>query len=328
MNSNPKELGFRMGAEWENHEAVWLAWPYDTITFGSLNEKEEKINTERLGIVENIFREIIKALTDSEEVRLLKRDDVDYADVWTRDYLPTFVKNKENKNVAIKWIYNAYGEKFAGLLKDNDVWAFVNKKLNIETVETGVVLESGAIESNGSGVLITTEECMSSRNLSREESELIFLKYLGISKVIWLKKGLVNDHTDGHIDELARFVSPSKILCAFENDEKEENYERLVENFNILENAVDQNGNKFEIVKLPMPHMKYSNGKKAPASYTNFYISNKVVLAPTFKDSNDDKALQIIQSCFPERKVIPIDCSELIYGGGALHCITQQVPLN
>ncbi len=326
MNSNPKELGFRMPAEWENHEAVWLAWPYDTITFGSLNEKDEKINTERLGIVENIFREIIKALAGSEEVRLLKKDDVDYADVWTRDYLPTFVKNKENKNVAIKWIYNAYGEKFAGLLKDDDVWSFVNKKLNIETVETGVVLESGAIESNGSGVLITTEECMSSRNLSREESELIFLKYLGISKVIWLKKGLVNDHTDGHIDELARFVSPSKILCAFEDDEKEENYERLVENFNILENAVDQNGNKFEIVKLPMPHMKYSNGKKAPASYTNFYISNKVVLAPTFKDSNDDKALQIIQSCFPERKVIPIDCSELIYGGGALHCITQQEP--
>jgi agmatine deiminase len=129
------------------------------------------------------------------------------------------------------------------------------------------------------------------------------------------------------VDELARFVSPSKILCAFESDEKEENYEILVENFKALENAVDQNGNKFEIIKLPMPHMKYGNGKKAPVSYTNFYISNRVVLAPTFNDPNDAKAIEIIQSCFPEHKVIPIDCSELIYGGGALHCITQQIPI-
>lgn len=305
----------RMPAEWEPHSAVWLAWPYDTITFGSLNEKDEKLNPERLKIVENVFRQIIEALEDSEKVNLITKDVADYADVWTRDYMPTFVKNEEGKLAAVKWIYNAYGEKFEQLLKDNNVWNEVNKKLHIETIETGIILESGAIETNGDGVLITTEECILKRNLTKEQAEEAFAKYLGIKKVIWLKNGLVNDHTDGHVDELARFVAPNKILCAYE-----EGYESLEENFKIL------TATNFEIIKLPMPHMTYSNGMKTPASYTNFYIGNKVVLAPTFNDLNDTKALAIIQSCFPGRKVVPIDCSELIYGGGALHCITQQVP--
>lgn len=320
MNQTPK-LNFRMPAEWEPHSAVWLAWPYDQITFGSLNEKEDKINPNRLKIVENTFRQIIEALKDSEEIKLLKRDHVDYADVWTRDYMPTFVKNSENKVIAIKWIYNAYGEKFEGLLKDNDVWEKLNEEIKIDTIKTGIILESGAIEVNGAGVLITTEECMTKRGLTKEVAEKAFAEYLGISKVIWLKNGLMNDHTDGHVDELARFVGENKVVCAYEENEQDENYKTLDENYKILTSA------NLEVVKLPMPHMNYSNGTKTPASYTNFYISNNVVLVPAFNDPNDTKAFNIIQSCFPNRKTIAIDCSELIYGGGVLHCVTQQMPV-
>jgi len=176
---------------------------------------------------------------------------------------------------------------------------------------------------------LTTEQCLLKRNpnLSKEEIEKIFAENIGINKVIWLKAGLVNDHTDGHIDEIARFVAPNKIVCAYEDNGEEENFKILDDNYQALKNATDVSGKSFEVIKLPMPHMVYDNGVKAPASYANFYIGNKVVLASIFNDPNDAKALEIIQSCFPDRKVIGIDCSEIIYGGGAIHCITQQEPI-
>jgi agmatine deiminase len=153
-----------------------------------------------------------------------------------------------------------------------------------------------------------------------------------VSNIIWLNKGLLNDHTDGHIDEVARFVSSSKILCSYEEDTADENYERLDENFKILEKAVDQDRNQFEIIKIPLPHMYYEdtekhNGKKASVSYVNFYTGNKTVLVSLFDDENDEKAMSIIKSCFPERNVVGINCCDLIYGGGAIHCITQQEPI-
>ena len=327
---------YRFPAEWEPHSAVWLAWSYDKITFGTLNQKDNKMDEGRLARVEKEFMKIIDALKESEQVNLIVRDkaehsdilknvrmfETDYADVWTRDYIPTFAKSANGKLVAVKWNYNAYGEKFAGLIKDNHVWGKINTELNINTVEPKIVLESGAIETNGNGVLLTTLQCLIKRNphLSKEDYEKVFAKFLGITKVIWLKGGLVNDHTDGHIDDIAKFVAPNKILCAYEDNTEDENYEILKNNFETLERE------NFELIKLPMPHMNYDDGKKAPASYANFYIGNSVVLVPTYNDPNDEKALKIIQSCFPNRKVIGINCKDLIYGGGAIHCMTQQQP--
>ncbi len=331
----------RIPGEWEEHKVVRLAWPYDETTFGTLNEKDEILNPLRLGKVENIYLQIFQALEGSEKINLFVRNgssdlriskeinliEVDYADVWTRDYMPTFVKDENNKVKAVKWIYNAYGEKFEGLIKDNEVWG----KLvgSIETIETELILEGGAIESNGEGVILTTEECLLKRNpnLSKTEIEKLLGKYVGAKKVLWLSAGLINDHTDGHIDEIARFVSSNKILCAYEDNEQDENYEILKKNYEDLCSFTDANGKPFEIIKLPMPHMIYNNGEKTPASYTNFYIGNKVVLVSVFGDPNDDKAVEIIQGCFPDRKVAPINCRELIYGGGAIHCITAQQPL-
>ncbi len=337
----PKNSGFIMPAEWEPHEAVWLAWPYDKISFGSLNQKNNQFNPERLPKIETQFKKIIDALASSETVNLIVRDvknhseiknarlfEADYADVWTRDYIPAFVKTNKGKLAAVKWNYDAYGEQFADLMKDNNVWTTINQQLKIDTFEPKIILESGAIESNGNGTLLTTEQCLLKRNqnLTKTDYENIFADHLGISRVIWLNQGLANDHTHGHVDEIARFVAPNKIVCAYEDNPADKNYPILKENFEILQQATDLDGKPFEVIKLPMPHLDYDDGNKAPVSYANFYIGNSVTLASIFKDPNDEKALKILQDCFPDRKVVPIDCSDIIYGGGAIHCMTQQQP--
>src|SRR3989344_2060336 len=303
----------RMPAEWEPHESVWLAWPYDKISFGSLNELDNKFNPERLGKIEKLFTEVIGELAKSERVELiicdlsspppsipphkgegsnLRLHQADYADVWTRDYMPIFAKSDYGELTAVKWGYNAYGEKFAALVKDNEVFKRLNTHLNTSTVEPGIILEPGAIETNGQGTLITTEQCLLKRNpnMSKADYEKIFAEHLGIPKVIWLKEGIVGDHTDGHIDEVARFVGPNKILCAYEDDPSDANYQILKANYETLAKEI-------EAIKLPMPHMTYSNGEKAPVSYANFYIGNNTVLVSLFNDENDEKAMSIIRSC-------------------------------
>lgn len=331
-----------MPPEWEKHSATWLAWPNDRDFFG-----------DRFNNVENTYVEIIRALHKSEPVKLVVlnqaseervRDilksggidmsqitfyQADYVDVWMRDYGPTFIKNG-SKSEWVKWNYDGYGGTFPELFKDDKVFISLKDSIPFEMRGAEFAMEGGAIDVNGKGTLITTKECLiENRNLgkSKEETESVLKKYLGVNNIIWLNKGLTNDHTDGHIDEVARFVSPSKILIASESNPNDENYDRLIENYNILENSVDQDGNKFEIVKLPMPHMSYDDGSKAPVSYANFYVANKIVIVSIFQDENDQKAIDIIKSCFKDKEIITIDCRDLIYGGGAIHCITQQEPI-
>ena len=354
-----------MPAEWEPHSAIWLAWPYDETTFPGRVDKAEKV-----------FVQMIQALYETETVELIVLDDsmqqrvskllelngidiskvnfhaTDFADVWARDYGPTFITNsRTNEQAWIKWQYNAYGKSedpyFGLVMKDNEVFFNLRKEIDKRMFEAGVVMEGGAIEVNGKGALLTTEQCLLNKNrnpnLDKTQTEKYLQDNLGVSKIIWLKEGLVNDHTDGHIDEIARFVSPNKIVCAYEDNVNDENFKILDANYQVLKNATDQDGKPFEVIKLPMPHMNYEAGhslhstgpqdpststtaEKASVSYTNFYIGNEVVLATTYNDPNDAKALEIIQSCFPERKVVGIDCSDIVYGGGAIHCMTQQQP--
>jgi len=334
---------YLMPAEWEPHSAVWLAWPYDEDTFPGRVEKAEAV-----------FARMIDALHPSERVELLVLDEkmkahasetiaetgadlssinfhtTDYADVWLRDTGPTFVKDKAGKTVITKWIFNSWGNKFPELLKDGVIPDRISEWKRLLVVRPEIVIEGGAIEVNGRGVCLTTEQCLlnGNRNPGKTKTDLekYLREYLGIKKTVWLKEGLANDHTDGHIDELARFVTPDKIVCAYEEDEEHENYRILKANYEALSEATDINGKPFEIIKLPMPHMHYEDGTKAPVSYTNFYIGNTVVLAATFNDQNDGEALKIIEDCFPGRRVVGIDCSDIIYGGGAVHCMTQQQP--
>jgi agmatine deiminase len=338
-----KKPSYRMPAEWEPHSAIWLAWPYDEITFPDRVEKAEAA-----------FVKIIGAIHKSEAAELLVLDEkmkerargmlaasgidmtrinfhlADYADVWLRDTGPIFVKDGSGRTVITKWVFNSWGNKFPELLKDAAIPRMIGEWKDIDVEEPQIIIEGGAIDVDGEGMCLTTEQCLlnGNRNPGRSKAEIekYMADYLGVRKTVWLKEGLVNDHTDGHIDELARFVAPDRIVCAFEDDPDDENFGILRDNYKTLTEATDLGDRPFDIVKLPMPHVRYDDGRKAPVSYTNFYIGNTVVLAPTFNDENDKMALGILRDCFPGREVAGVDCSDIIYGGGAVHCMTQQQP--
>ena len=338
-----RELGYIMPAEWEKHDAIWLAWPYDPTTFPNRVEK-----------VEETYVQIIKEIHTGEQVNLFVKDEqtkdkatalfkaadidvtkvnfyvFDYADVWFRDYGPIFVQNKSHELAMLHWNFNSWGEKYETLLKDRQIPEIINCKMALQYFKPGIVLEGGSIDVNGKGTLLTTEQCLLNENrnpnLDKKQIEEFLSDYLGVNHFIWLKKGILGDDTDGHIDDLARFVNPTTIVCAYQEDKNDADYDVLDENYQILSQSVDQDGKKFKIVKLPMPHVVSDEGYQLPASYTNFYIGNQKVLVPVFDHKNDEKALAILQELFPTRKVVGIKCVDLVYGFGTIHCISQQQP--
>jgi len=346
--NTPRELGYTMPAEWERHDAVWIAWPHDPITF-----------PDRVEEVEETYLEIIGALHQSEDINLfvtnvdmqkkvtellgkgcidskrIKFHIWDYADVWFRDYGPIFLHNRSKQQLSmVGWIFDAWGKKYPELMKDTLIPRVINQKMQLTYFNPGIVLEGGSIDVNGEGTLLTTEQCLLNRNrnpqLSRTEIEQYLMDYLGVSHIIWLKEGIVGDDTDGHIDDIARFVNPTTILCAYEENEEDPNHSILREDYEILLEARDQHGNELSIIKMPMPPkiVRYVRGenKRLPASYLNFYIGNKVVLVPIFGHENDGRALNIMEKVFPNRRVIGINCLDLLYGLGTVHCATQQQP--
>jgi agmatine deiminase len=344
----PTQQGFLMPAEWEPHEATWLAWPEDRVTFPNRIERVRKR-----------YIEIISSLTSGEVVQLAVRNTEtrsrvrallkaarvdssrvrfhvwDYADVWFRDYGPAFVVNRAAKKVAIvQWRFNAWGGKYPPLLKDANIPYFISERLGIPLFMPGIILEGGAVEGNGRGTVLTTESCLLNRNrnpeMSKERMERYLADFLGAKRTIWLKRGLAGDDTDGHIDNLARFVDAGTVVCAFEDDASDENYAVLRENYEALGCARDQDGQALRVVKLPMPPPLRDTvrGEKTrlAASYTNFYIGNSVVLVPAFNHPNDERAREILREFFPGRAVAGIDCTDIVYGAGTLHCISQQQP--
>jgi len=349
LSETPRSLGFSMPAEWESHDSTWLAWPHDPVTF-----------PDRVDKVENVYLQMISALSKNENVNLFvtnlkmkervtelcKKKGIDlqkinffvydYVDVWFRDYGPIFVLNKEKKQIAfVHWIFNAWGRKYSDLIRDTQVPSVISSRLQLNNFRPGIVLEGGSVDVNGKGTILTTEQCLLNKNrnphLPRTELEKFLMNYFGASHIVWLKGGISGDDTDGHIDNLARFTDPETVLCAFEGDESDENYLALKENYEILLQSTDQDGKKLKVIKVPMPPHILSTVRdektKLPASYLNFYVANKVVLVPTYKHKNDRVALKIIQKQFPGRKAVGIDCTDLIYGMGAIHCVMQQQPL-
>ncbi len=332
-----------MPAEWEKHDAIWLSWPYDPTTF-----------PDRVDRVESTYVEIVKEIHESEDVNLFVTDETtkekvmdlfkqvsidlskvhfhifNYADVWFRDYGPIFVKNPHHELAMIHWNFNSWGEKYETLLKDKEIPNVINQKMALRCFKPDIVLEGGSIDVNGKGTLLTTEQCLLNTNrnpnLDKPKIERFLSDYLGVKHFIWLKRGILGDDTDGHIDDLARFVNPTTIVCAYQEDPNDQDYDALKENYEILNKSVDQDGNKLTIVKLPMPKVLSDFDEPLPASYTNFYIGNTKVLVPVFDHKNDGKALSILQKLFPTRKVVGIKCNDLVYGFGTLHCISQQQP--
>jgi agmatine deiminase len=332
-----------MPAEWEKHDAIWLAWPYDPTTFPDRVERVEAVYVQ---IVKEIHDEelvnlfVINETTKNKVSKLFREAGVDlnrvnfyvndYADVWFRDYGPIFVRNQDHELAMIHWDFNSWGEKYETLLRDKQIPTVINKRMRLKCFKPGIVLEGGSIDVNGKGTLLTTEQCLLNRNrnphLVKEDIEKILADYLGVSTFVWLKSGILGDDTDGHIDDIARFVNPTTIVCAYQENTNDVDYDTLKENYEILCHSYDQDNKKFKIFKLPMPRVVSDEDERLPASYTNFYIGNKKVLLPVFDHPNDSRALSILQELFPDRKVVGIRCVDLVYGFGTIHCISQQQP--
>lgn len=346
-HNTPAALGFRMPAEWHPHTSTWLTWPKDPETW-----------PDRVSQVEEIYIEMISALTPHETVNLLVDDEetektvrsrctpaathgirfhhLPTVDSWIRDYGPNFLIDGSGDGAFNDWTFNAWGNKYEELKKDDVVPVRLEKVLGLRRFEPGIVMEGGSIEVNGTGCVLTTEQCLLNPNrnphLSRSDIEQYLKDFLGVTKVLWLGEGIVGDDTDGHIDDIARFVAPNVITCAVEDDPADANYELLQDNLARLKSMTDTTGRPFEIVTLPMPGIVGGTSTstrdldRLPASYANFYIANNVVLAPVFGHANDTRAVETLQTIFPGRQVVPINCEPLVWGMGTIHCVTQQQP--
>jgi agmatine deiminase len=239
-------------------------------------------------------------------------------------------KEGKSEKIILNWEYNAWGEKYTSYHEDNAVPERIASMQQLPLVSPGMVLEGGSIDVNGKGLLLTSEACLLNPNrnpaLSREQIEQELRRYLGIEKVLWLGDGIVGDDTDGHVDDMARFVNETTVVIAVEDDPDDVNYEALQENYRRLKTYTDLNGNPLTVVTLPMPSPLSYDGFRLPASYANFYIANTVVLVPTYNCPQDQQAIDILQKFFPGRRVVGIDCTDLVWGLGAIHCITHEEP--
>ena len=335
----PYELGYRMPAEWEPHAATWLSWPHKLASWPGKFEP-----------IPLLYQQLVRTLAAFEPVNIaasgaalaqaeslvgdvanVTLHDIRTDDAWMRDHGPTFLVGPPGSEpVLIDWEYNAWGGKYPPFENDNAVPAAIATQLRRRRYAPGIILEGGAIDSNGQGTILTTEECLLNPNrnpqLSKSDMERYLHDYLGAEHVLWLGRGIVGDDTDGHIDELARFVGPRTVIAALENDPADENYEPLQENFQRLKRMTDQDGRSLEVIPLPMPKPLFYEDARLPASYANFYIANGVVIAPQFNDPSDRDVLDILQRAFPSRKIIGLPATDLAWGLGAFHCITQQQP--
>ncbi len=344
--TTPFQLGYRMPAEWEPHEATWLAWPHNEETWpGKVRE------------IEKVYLQMIEALTPSEKVYLLVNDEkekervlnwsagrpmvlpnlifylIPTVDAWIRDYGPNFIwrDSQGGKEVAwVHWRFNAWGAKYESLMLDDKVGKAMAAQLGLPVFPSELILEGGSIDTNGLGTCLTTEQCLLNPNrnpgISQPEIEKALKDFLGFTHLIWLGEGIEGDDTDGHIDDIARFVNPTTVVAAHEENQNDKNFEPLQKNLKTLQGAKDQDGKRLNVATLPMPDRIDASWGRLPASYMNFYIGNNVVLAPVFGHKKDLKALGILKDLFPKRRIVGIRCEDLVMGMGAIHCVSHEMP--
>jgi len=342
--TTPAALGYRLPAEWEPHAATWLAWPHERSDWPG-----------KLAAIPWVYAEVVRHLVPGERVRilvddeaaergarrLLRRAGVDLARAeffrvrtdrsWTRDYGPLFVRRDDGDVALTNWKFTGWA-KYPNWKRDDAVTDRLARLLGRRQWKPGVVLEGGAIDVNGRGTLLTTEECLLSpvqaRNpgLERADLQRVLHDYLGVRKVLWLGQGIAGDDTHGHVDDLARFVDARTVVAVTEDDPTDANYDRLRENAERLARMTDQDAAPLRVVPLPMPAPLSFDGQRLPASYANFYVANGVVLVPTFNDARDREALATLAELFPGRRVVGIHAVDLVLGLGTLHCLTQQEP--
>ena len=345
-DATPRELGYFFPAEFAPHIATWLSWPH----------KEESWP----GKIETIYPNyslFIKELTKGELVRInvkdeamklfatghLQKANVDLSkveffyhptnDAWCRDHGPAFLINPEaeKKKVIVDWGYNAWGNKYPPYDLDDVIPTLIAKHFDLPVFHPGIVMEGGSVEFNGNGTLMTSTACLLNPNrnpqLDQTQIEEYLLAYYGMEQILWVDEGIIGDDTDGHIDDTVRFVNENTLITVIEENPGDENYQLLQHNLHQLKKMRLLNEKQLDIIELPMPDEVTWNGQRLPASYANFYIANKSVIVPTFRSKKDDRALQIIQDAFPTREVVGIDSTDIIWGLGSFHCLSQQEPL-
>jgi agmatine deiminase len=342
FSDSPKKTGYSFPAEWAKHEATWLSWPHKEASWPG-----------KIEMIYAPYCAFIKLVAEGEKVRINLRDEAMKADAiahlqkagadlsqiefyfnesndaWCRDHGPAFVLKGKEKAV-VDWGYNAWGGKYPPFDLDDVIPTKIAKHLNLPLFTPDIVMEGGSVEFNGAGTILTTTACLLNENrnphLTKEQIEQYLLEFYGAEQVLWLGDGIVGDDTDGHVDDITRFVNEDTVLTVVESNPLDENYLLLQENLEALKNMRLLNGKPLNIVELPMPSPVIYEDTRLPASYANFYIANAAVIVPTFRDVNDEKALEIIRGVFPDRKVVGIDSTDIIWGLGSFHCLSQQEP--
>ncbi len=340
----PAQDCFHFPAEWHPHTATWLSWPH----------KEESWPG-KIGMIYPKYCEFIKVLTEGELVRInvaneqmaafakqqLTAANVDLTrveffefetnDAWCRDHGPAFLINPKTKQKAIiDWGYNAWGNKYPPFDLDDVIPTKIGGRLGLPVYHPGIIMEGGSVDFNGKGALLTSKACLLNKNrnpqLNQQQIEGYLQNYYGVGQVLWLNEGIIGDDTDGHIDDTARFVNEDTVVAVVEENRNDENYPILQENLEMLKTMRLLNGKQLNIVELPMPDEVIYNDQRLPASYANFYIANSAVVVPTYRSKKDKKALDILQQCFPGRKIVGLDSTDIIWGLGSFHCLSQQEP--
>jgi agmatine deiminase len=341
----PKELGYYFPAEFAKQSAMWLSWPHKEASWPG------KIET-----IYPIYAQFIKLVSEGQKVNINVADEtmrtkaLSYVtkaganlsnvqfffhptnDAWCRDHGPAFLINPtaEQKKVVVDWGYNAWGGKYPPFDLDDHIPTKVAEHYGIPVFYPGIVMEGGSVDFNGRGTVLTTTSCLLNENrnphLNQKQIEEYLVNYYGVDNILWLGDGIIGDDTDGHIDDITRFVDEDTVVTVIEESKEDENYEPLQENLKTLKKLRLESGKQMNIVELPMPSPVVYEDMRLPASYANFFISNDYVIVPTYRDKNDDKALSILQDCFKSRKVVGLDSLDIIWGLGSFHCLSQQEP--
>jgi len=346
MRNIPKDLGYTFPAEWHKHVATWLSWPHKEASWPG-----------KIDSIYPIYSQFIKAVSEGELVKINVSDEAmqDFAlqhlsnagvdltkiefyqhptnDAWCRDHGPAFLINPKAAapRVILDWGYNAWGDKYPPYDLDDVIPTLIAKSYKIPVIHPGIVMEGGSVEFNGKGTVMTTTACLLNPNrnahLSKADIEEYLMLYYGQDQVLWLEDGIVGDDTDGHIDDITRFVNEDTVVTVVEENKSDENYELLQHNLKLLKEMRLLNGKQLNIIEIPMPKPVIFDDQRLPASYANFYISNAAVVVPTYRDAkNDQRALDLITPLFPDRKVIGLDSTDIIWGLGSFHCLSQQEP--
>ena len=343
--ATPASLGYYFPAEFATQESLWLSWPHKEESWPGKIEKiygpyaqfvkevakGQKVN---INVADEVMKNFVQAHLENAGVDL---NQVHYHffptnDAWCRDHGPAFVINPaaEHKKAVVKWKYNAWGDKYPPYDLDNQIPVLIANELNLPCFQPGIVMEGGSVEFNGRGTLLTSTACLLNKNrkphLHQGQIEQYLFDFYGVNHILWVGDGIIGDDTDGHIDDITRFVNEDTVVTVVEENRQDENYAILQENLDLLHKMRLENGKQLNVVELPMPSPVFWEGQRLPASYANFYIANESVIVPIFNDSKDQKALDILAECFPGRKVVGIDSADIIWGLGSFHCLSQQEP--